>query len=367
MVSLIAAALLLAQAPPPAPTQPTVTFATLDPRWTVAFSAPPAAPAGFDARAAYVPLKNGQLLAIDLDRGTTRWHVEAATSLQPATGDGLVFIATENLIQAIDAMTGEVRWRAALAGGAAVPLYWDTGWLIASTPAGDLAAFRAVDGALIWRQSLGAPLVAPPAPALDRLYFGLTDGRLISSSLSTGEILWTRKIGGHVSGLLALDDQLVFGTTEKKVHSLDLLRGRERWKWRVGGDVAGLPIADEHRIYFASRDNLLRAVDRKSGNLKWKASLPSRPSSGPLSIAGLVVVPSVSTDVAAFDVETGKAGPVIKAAGEIGSQPFLRADSRATAARLITVSRDGLLQGFGLRFEAPPALLDVLPGERAAP
>jgi len=359
MVAVIAATFALAQA--------IVTFATLDARWTVAFSAPPSAPAGFDARAAYVALKSGQLVAIDLDRGTIRWHVEAATSLQPATGDGLVFIATENLIQAIDAITGDVRWQAALPGGAAAPLYWDTGWLIASTAAGDLAAFRAADGSLIWRQGLGAPLAAPPAPALDRLYLALTDGKLISSSLSTGDVLWTREIGGHVSGLLALDDQLVFGTTENEVRSLDLLRGHERWKWRVGGDVAGVPIADDRRIYFAARDNLLRAVDRKSGNLRWKASLPSRPSSGPLRIADLIVVPSVSTDVASFDAETGKAGPTIKAAGEIGSQPFLRLDSRATAARLITVSRDGLLQGFGLRFEAPPALLDVLPGERAAP
>jgi outer membrane protein assembly factor BamB len=371
MLSLIAAAFVLAQlpAPTPAPGSPAiVTFATLDPRWTVSFSAPPAAPSGFDTGAAYVALKNGQLVAINLDRGTIRWQIEAPTNLQPATGDGLVFIASENVIQGIDAATGAVRWHAALPGGAAAPLYWDTGWLIASTPAGDLAAFRASDGSLIWRKTLGAALAAPPAPALDRLYFALTDGRLISASLSTGEILWTRSIAGQVSGLQALDDQLVFGTTENEVQSVDLLRGKERWTRRVGGDVAGLPIADERRIYFTSRDNLLRAVDRKSGNLKWMASLPSRPASGPLRIADLVVVPSVSTDLSAFDAETGKPAPTIKAAGELGIQPFLRTGSRSTAARLITVSRDGLLQGFGLRFEPPPAPVDVvLPGERAVP
>jgi hypothetical protein len=80
-----------------------------------------------------------------------------------------------------------------------------------------------------------------------------------------------------------------------------------------------------------------------------------------------VVVPSVSTDLSAFDAATGKAAPTIKAAGEIGSQPFLRIDSRPTSPRLVTVSRDGLLQGFGLRFEAPSALLGDLPGERAVP
>lgn len=359
MVPVIAAVFALAQA--------IVTLSTLDPRWTVAFSAPPAAPAGFDAETAYVPLKDGELVAIDLNLGSVRWHVAATTILTPATGDGLVFITTDSAILALDAGTGAVRWRAPLPGGAAAPLYWDTGWLIASTPAGDLAAFRATDGTLIWRQALGATLAAPPAPALDRLYFSLSDGRLISAALSTGIVAWTRTIAGRVSGLLALDEQLVFGTTENEVQSVDLLRGRERWKWRVGGDVAGVPIADEHRIYFASRDNLLRAVDRKSGNLKWKASLPWRPSSGPLRVLDLVVVPSVSTELSAFDAATGKVAATIKAAGEIGSQPFLRLNSRVTTPRLITVSRDGLLQGFGVRFEAPAAPLDVLPGERAAP
>lgn len=363
MVPLIALAIALAQVPQPiAP--PTT---TLDARWTVTFSAPPAAAAGFDATTAFVPLKDGQLVAVNLDRGTERWHVAIVTTLKPATGGGLVFIAGENMIQALDAATGAVRWRAALPGGAAAPLYWDTGWLIASTPAGDLAAFRAADGSLVWRQSLGAPLAIPPAPALDRLYFSLTDGRLISSSLATGEVLWTRTIAGRLSGLLALDDQLVFGSTENEVQSLDLVHGRERWKWRVGGNVAGLPVADQKRIYFTARDNMLRAVDRKSGNLKWAASLPSRPGSGPLRVADLVLVPSVSTDISVFDVATGKPAPSIKAAGEIGSQPYLRTTTQTTSPRLITVSRDGLLQGFGLRFEPPATPLDVLPGERAAP
>ena len=92
---------------------------SFDARWVAAFDTPPAATPGFDATTAYVPLKGGQLVAVDLDRGTVRWRLDVATAFTPATGDGLVFTASEQTIEARDATTGASRWRAPLPGGAA--------------------------------------------------------------------------------------------------------------------------------------------------------------------------------------------------------------------------------------------------------
>lgn len=343
------------------------TVAPLDPRWSIPFETPPAAAPGFDANTAYVPLKGGQLVAVDLDRGTVRWRLDVATPMTPATGDGLVFTTSDAAIEARDAMTGVTRWRTPLPGGAAVPLYWDTGWLVASTPNGDLAAFRASDGTLVWRQALGAPLAAAPAPALDRLFLPLSDNRLVAVLLATGETVWIKTLTGRITGLLALDEQLVFGTTANRVTSVRVSDGRERWTWRVGGDVSGVPAADDRRIYFAARDNVLRAVDRKSGNMRWKASLPSRPAGGPLLLPNTLLMPLVSSEIARFELETGKPATNVKAASEIGPQPFFRPGARATAVRLITVSREGQLQGFAQRFEPVPAVIEVLPGLPAVP
>jgi outer membrane protein assembly factor BamB len=341
--------------------------AGLDARWVVGFDAPPVAAAGFDASTAYVPLKSGELVAVDLDRGTIRWRTNAAAQLAPATGGGRVYTVSEGTIEARDANTGTIVWRTPLPGGAAVPLYWDTGWLLASTPSGDLAAFRAVDGTLVWRQALGAALAAAPAPALDRLYLPLADQRLMAVLLTTGETIWSKAIGGRITGIVALEDQLLFGTSEKDVVSVNLGNGRERWKWRVGGDVSGLPSADEDRIYFASRDNVLRAVDRKSGNLRWRADLPSRPAGGPLPLPNWILMPLVSAEITGYEPEAGTLVVAVKAAGEIGGQPFYRAGGRLTDVRLITVTRDGQLQGFAQRFEPPPALIEILPGSPALP
>ena len=347
----------------PAPTAPQV---SLDARWVAAFETPPVATPGFDASSAFVPLE-GQLVAVDLNRGTIRWRLDIATAFTPATGEGLVFTVTGQMIEARDAATGQTKWQAPLPGGAAAPLYWDTGWLIASTTAGDLAAFRASDGTMVWRRQLGAPLVAPPGPALDRLFLPLADNRIVAVSLASGETVWERTFSSPVTALLAIDDQLVFGTTAKEVMSIDVSRGRHRWTWTIGGDLAGSPAADDQRIYFASRDNILRAVDRKSGNLKWKAGLASRPAGGPLRLNDFLLMPLVSNQIIGFDPASGKPNATAAAASEIGLQPHVRRDVRTTLPQLITVSRDGQLQGFGRRFEPVPVPLGELPGAAAVP
>ena len=361
MAHFFAALLAIIQAAPPTPP-------ALDARWVVAFESTPVATPGYDANTAYIPLKDGELVAVNLDRGTIRWRREVATPFTPATGDGLVFIVAAENIEARDAQTGDVRWRAPLAGGAALALFYDTGWLLASTPTGGLVAMRASDGQQVWRRELGAPLSGAPGPALDRLYLPLQDDRLVSALLATGDVVWERKLPARVTSLLALEDQLVVGTAGKRLMSLDLRNGRDRWDWTVGGDISGLPLADEKRIYFAARDNVLRAVNRGNGNLRWKANLASRPAGGPLRLPDLVVMPLASGEIQGFEPETGKAGTSARAAGEIGTQPFFRATASFASPRLITVSRDGQLQGFGRRFEPPSQALPApLPGAPALP
>jgi len=363
-------AMLQPAAPPPA---------SFDARWVTAFAAPAAATPGFDATTAFVPLRPiafeagvtearpGELVAVDLDRGTIRWRIDLTTPFTPATGGGLVFTATDEMIEARDAATGATRWRTPMPGGTSGPPFFDTGWLLASNTAGDLAAFRASDGVLVWRRQLGAPLIAAPGPAQDRLFLPLADHRLVCVMLATGETVWERTLDAAITGLLALDDQILFGTTKKDLFSVDLKRGRDRWVWQLGGDLAGVPAADEKRIYFASRDNLLRAVDRKSGNLRWKVDLGARPAGGPLTLTDSLLMPLVSSQIVGFDLVAGKPSVTATAAGEIGLQPYVRKDARQTQPQVITVSREGQLQGFGRRYEPLPQLLTEIPGLPSVP
>jgi len=340
------------------------TIVALDPRWTVNFDTAPAAPAGFDQELAYVPLKGGQLQAIDLNYGIVKWTAALTTALTPATGDGLVFTAGEGAVTALEQRSGATIWTTPLEGTLALPLYWDSGWLIASLESGELVALRAEDGQVQWRQTLGAPLATTPTPAGDHLFVALRDGRLLSLALATGETAWTNPLGEPVTGILALNDQLVVGTRGNKVYSISLDRGRIRWAQKAGNNIAGAPVADERSIYFAALDNLLRSLDRKSGNLRWTHKLPSRPAAGPLRAGNVVLLPLVTTDIGAVVAATGVDAFIIRAAGETGGVPFIREGARPTSTLFISMSREGALQGFAPRIEPLPAALSVLPGTK---
>lgn len=355
------------QAPPvvaaavtPAPNH----LSSLDPRWVATFDAAPAASPVYDEHRAFLPLKGGPLVAIELERGRSLWRLDLATDFTPAAGGGRVFVAADGTVVAIDAASGKILWRTPLSDTLAAPLYWDTGWLIASTTGGDLAAFRAEDGELVWRQAVKAPIGVSPVPALDGLYLPLTDGRVVCLSLATGEQRWEYRIEGRITGIVPVDGDLLIGATSNQIVAVGLSDGRYRQRWRVGADPVGAAAADDRHIYFVALDNVLRAVDRRNGNLRWQQVLPSRPSGGPLLADNVVLIPFVSTALSSFATVDGKPAFAISGAGELAGPPHVRMTGPLTGARLITVSREGRLQGFSQPIEPAPVPISDLPGAK---
>ena len=334
----------------------------LDPRWTLSFEGAPAAPAGFDREMAYVATKTGDLIAFSLDDGAARWRIGLPTQFTPATGDGLVFACAERTITALEQRSGRETWHLDLESPIGAPPYWDGGTLFVSTETGELIAIRGEDGRIVWRAPLASPIAATPTTSRDRLFTALRDGRLAAVGIAGGETIWTHALNEPISGMLALQEQLLVGTKANRLHSFSLDRGRARWSQKVGADVIGSPTADEQLIYFVAYDNVLRALARRSGNLRWTRSLPSRPSGGPIRVENVVLVSLAAKAMGAYLATTGAEAFTIPAAGEVTGAAFLRDNVRLTLPRVIAQTREGALQGFAPRVEPPPAALADLPG-----
>lgn len=371
---------VLAQAPPGAaapvvatPSAPTALAelsllkgGALDLRWTTPSSRALVASPAFDAQTAYAATRDGMLVAWDLDTGRARWQTAVDTSLPVAVGGDLVFVVVPGGVRALKADSGAVAWQRTLPGAVAAPPYWDTGWLILSFAGGDLAAFRGADGELLWRSPLGSVAHVPPAPALDNLYLGLEDGRTVALALASGRAVWARELGGVTTGLTALDDQLIVGTTVGTLYSVDLVRGRTRWRWRTGAPVVGSAVADAKRIYVTAYDHILRALDRRSGNLRWRRALPHRPAGSPVLVGDMVLVPSLSTELAAYLAATGAPALAVASATEVTGSTHIRVGGAPTGTRLVTVSVEGQLLAFAPRVEPAPSALGDLPGTAVA-
>ncbi len=312
--------------------------------WTESLNQSLSAPPAFSGSSGYFPIAGERLAAYDLTNGRQSWIVDADVRSRPASGDGLVFIAGRSAIGARYAADGSPAWSLPLDVPLAVPLVWDNGWLIAATEAGSVMSVRASDGHVIWQRQMGSPLHAPPALAGDRVYLPESDGRVVALRIETGGPGWERKLGGPPNDILALDDRLYTGSQDNFFYCLNARDGTVAWRWRTGGDVIGLPIVDERRVYFVSRDNVLRALARRSGSQQWRRALPLRPTRGPISLLDTIVASGSGPVMPAYATSDGRLAGELTAGGTVVANPYVVHTSASDPPLLIAVT-DDLIKG----------------------
>jgi outer membrane protein assembly factor BamB len=346
----------------PAPPPPPELF-PLRTVWTLTLTSSLAAPPAFNGSRAYLPIEGDRLGAYDLDTGEELWMITVRTQSKPAAGEGLVFIAEPEALAALRETDGSEAWRVPITERLAAPLVWDNGWLIAATASGAFLALRGLDGHLVWRRDLGVPVSAPPVLAGDRVYAPARDGRIIALRVDTGEPLWERRLGGTPTEMLALDDRLYVGSEDNFFYCLMARNGQIDWRWRTGGDIVGAAVVDDRRVYFGSFDNILRALDRRSGAQRWKRPLPLRPFTGPLMAGATVIVSGVAPPLRAYLTKDGAPAGEVAVEGELAAPAYVLSGPRVPL--LVVVARDiakgTMVTVFTRAFEPPILPIAPLP------
>ena len=342
-------------------------FFPLQIAWTAELGAPPATGPGFDDVRAYVPLRDGTLSAVRLRDGGIAWKIEQATAFPPAAGGGTVVVADGATLVALRGATGERLWSLDLASQVSAPPLRAAGWLIAPLDGGQLLALESANGREVWRRSLGGPVRVQPSFGGSRLFVPIDDGRLAALEVTTGRVLWEQPLTGSPREVLPLDAVFV-GTTGNYLYRIAPNNGRIEWRWRTGGDIVGAPIIDEERVYFASLDNMLWALDRDSGVQRWREVLPRRPRAVPALVGEHLLVSGVSEQLRSFKRDTGEPGNAVAAPGELGAPPYVAPALAAAGLRIVFLVADGRLVGMRPPVPPPPVwLAEPLPPLRPAP
>lgn len=308
--------------------------------WTLALNNALTAPPAYDERRGYYPIDGDRVVAYDLVTGTRLWIASAHTTVAPAAGDDLVFLVVADAIEARRAADGSVAWRLPFGDQLAVPLEWDTGWLVAATSTGSILALRAVDGALLWRHDLGTAASARPALGADRVYVPLSDGRVVALALENGTVLWEHKLGGGATDVLPLEDRLFVGSKDNFFYCLRTRDGGREWRWRTGADIIGRPAVDENNVYFVSLDNVLRALHRTSGVQQWKRVLPLRPTSGVIKAGDTLIVSGFATSLPGFSAKDGTPAGTITIDTEPAAPPHLLRVPGAPTPSILLCTQD---------------------------
>jgi outer membrane protein assembly factor BamB len=342
-------------------------------RWSVAVAVRPSAPPAIGADKVFLALQSGVVVAHRISDGVESWRVEMQAD-QPLAVEGTsVYVASGEAVHALAADDAAVLWRAPT-GTLTAPILAQDGWIVVAS-ATELAAYRSEDGSKVWGRAVG-PLHRRATIEGENLYVPLDDGRLLALDLRTGADRWVRRLTTPrptaagapppppaLSEVLAYSDRIFLGVADGRVIALNAVDGRLAWRWPIGAILRGRPVGDDTRLFVTAMDNVVRAFDRRSGELLWHPSVPFRPTTGPVLLGSRLVVPGAAAEVRAFDVDGRPAGQ-IKLEASLAIPPALSDSATGRIMVGVTGSLDGQFKLFLLEESRalPIVPLTVLPG-----
>lgn len=226
--------------------------------------------------------------------------------------DNLLAASNGGLVQSFNAETGETLWTTQpgpldqAAFGPAVSKNY-----VALVSGASLYALDRASGRLLWSQALGSAPAAAPALSETDAYVPFLSGRIESYQLanpkkptwyfqSVGRIFYPPTVSGELvswptsRGYLYVGQagaphllyriqtsstaiapptegfNLLFVAVEDgNVHCFRLLNGREKWRYSMGFPATGRPGVVGERLYVASSEPMLHAIDAQSGKQLW--------------------------------------------------------------------------------------------------
>ncbi len=301
--------------------------------WQVILPHPPSAPAAMDDSRVYIPLDGEHFAALDRETGTTVWTVDIESAWSPLVHDGVVYLAASDELHALDAASGNRRWRVPLPRGAMAPMAMTPAALIVLAAPDSVLAFTTSDGSLLWGRSLGGRSGRVSMAVNETAIFVSLADRLVRVAPADGSTLWDRTLPGEIASTAVARDRVFAGSTSNDIYALDPDRGRLLWKFRFGGDVVGIAAADD-LVFVVSLDNLVRALNRSNGNQVWKRPLTTRPVGAPQVFDGVVSVAGAES-VATFNSKTGAPIGTYDAPNLLRGQPLVDATPAPFAVSIL--------------------------------
>lgn len=245
-------------------------------------------PAIIDSRVLFGSM-DGRMYCLSLSDGSPVWRTEPGASIQcsPAVANGLVFFGDdEGAMQAVMLSDGSVAWKHEGRGRViAAPVVADgtvvfgvMGPSALRPPKLDyLVALRADTGQRLWAQNEAYSILGAPVIAGGHVFFVTVEGYVSktvarAASLSDGELLWERTLGGVVDSAPALilrslefegdlsDAGLCFGCHDGRLYVLNAETGQVVGVESLAQKVYSSPAVVDGRVYIGANDGRLHCL-----------------------------------------------------------------------------------------------------------
>jgi outer membrane protein assembly factor BamB len=254
--------------------------------------------------------EDGGLTALDPATGLTRWFVRLPGPLErwPAGGGGTLVLVAGGEVLVVDAASGR---RLAHVESPDVPAgspVSDGHLLFTPTLVGNRLVATDLDlGVKRWEFRFGAPLDGPAmllGEQARRTVIVATDDGVVHAIAAQPEAPRTERWiarTGRLAGPAVSDGQRVFVATEdRSVLALDTGTGSTLWRYLPGETLTGGPVLSGDTLVVGT-DARVVALDATTGAERWKRDVADRP----LAASGSVIQVARGGEVALLDASDG--------------------------------------------------------------
>lgn len=291
----------------------------------------------------------GLVEALNAQTGAVVWKAQTyTTSGAPVVANGTLFVgADDGTVRAFDAATGAPRWSFTRTVGVSSQLGLD-GYVAVSgdtvfvtSDSGAVYALDATTGKQRWLYTLPTPqtnIYTTPKLAFGLVYFGSggLSGAVYALDMTTGAVRWSAtQQGGFDGQIVVVGDTLYAGANDADtVHAYDAKTGASRWSYNTGPQVHAPPAVGADTVYVGAQDLAVYAIRTADQSLAWKFQTGG---DAPTALIGTGAAPTLDGQtlyvgsqggvVYALDTATGKPRWQVTLNSPIDAPPTLRDDT----------------------------------------
>jgi outer membrane protein assembly factor BamB len=243
-------------------------------------------------------------------------------------------------LHAVDAATGALRWKFATQGerrfeakglhgmqprsqtfADPFDVYLSSpvvtgGLVIFGSGDGHVYAVDAASGEQRWRFATGDVVHASPAVSDGRVFIGSWDGKLYALDAASGRELWHAQTGldplmanqqGFQSSPAVAGDTVYTGCRDAHLYAFDVRTGQEKWRFSTGASwVISSPAVLGGRVYFATSDSsLVHSVEAATGKPVWQQQASAYMFASPSLAGGVLLQGELNGSLQAREAATG--------------------------------------------------------------
>ncbi len=187
----------------------------------------------------------------------------------PVVAGGTVYFgACDRNFYAVDALTGEKKWKFAANDVVSSPCLHE-GRLYFGSYDYNMYCLD-TDGNLLWTFPCRDKIMAKPVVHNSVVYFGSKDQNMYAVEAGSGRLRWKFRTSGRIlSTAFPYKGLVMFGSGDNNLYALEEESGRLAWKFATQGPAAS-PLVHDDILYFGSMDHNVYAMNPADQTLLWK-------------------------------------------------------------------------------------------------